>query len=114
MTFMGRNGAQYVVIAAGGPGDTDRGGSEMYPQHLVALALSDRVTTTGATAARVPAAAAPAPAAAVAAGSSSQALVVSAERLEQGRQLTETFCTTCHGLQSETATGKTPDGWQAT
>src|SRR4029453_13351343 len=26
MTFMGRNGIQYVVIAAGGPGDTDRGG----------------------------------------------------------------------------------------
>jgi cytochrome c5 len=39
---------------------------------------------------------------------------VSAERLEQGRQLTEKFCTTCHGLQAETASGKTPDAWKAT
>jgi glucose dehydrogenase len=39
MTFMGRNGKQYVVIAAGGPGDTDRGGETDYPQKLVAFAL---------------------------------------------------------------------------
>src|SRR5262245_32085190 len=39
MTFMGRNGVQYVVIAAGGPGDTDRGGELDYPQKLVAFAL---------------------------------------------------------------------------
>jgi quinoprotein glucose dehydrogenase len=39
MTFMGRNGRQYVVIAAGGPGDTDRGGQTEYPQKLVAFAL---------------------------------------------------------------------------
>lgn len=39
MTFMGRNGKQYVVIAAGGPGDTDRGGTIDYPQKLVAFAL---------------------------------------------------------------------------
>ena len=32
MTFMGKNGKQYVVAAAGGPGDTDRGGTELYPQ----------------------------------------------------------------------------------
>ena len=42
MTFMGRDGTQYVVIASGGPGDTDRGGTEQYPQKLVAFALSDR------------------------------------------------------------------------
>jgi glucose dehydrogenase len=111
MTFMGRNGVQYVVTVAGGPGDTDRGGSELYPQKLVAFALSDRVTTT---------AAAPAPAlganarAATADASSLQPPSVSAERLEEGRQLTEKFCTTCHGLQSETAGGKTPESWQAT
>ena len=46
MTFMGSDGKQYVVIAAGGPGDTDRGGTEQYPQKLVAFALSDRPTTT--------------------------------------------------------------------
>ena len=39
---------------------------------------------------------------------------ISAERLEQGRQLTEKFCTTCHGMQSETASGKSPDAWKAT
>jgi quinoprotein glucose dehydrogenase len=39
MTFMGRNGKQYVVIAAGGPGDTDRGGQVEYPQKLVAFGL---------------------------------------------------------------------------
>ena len=48
MTFMGRDGKQYVVIAAGGPGDTDRGGTEQYPQKLVAFALSDRATTAAA------------------------------------------------------------------
>jgi glucose dehydrogenase len=39
MTFMGRNGKQYVVIVAGGPGDTDRGGSASNPQKVVAFAL---------------------------------------------------------------------------
>jgi quinoprotein glucose dehydrogenase len=39
MTYMGRNGRQYVVIAAGGPGDTDRGGTTNYPQRLHAFAL---------------------------------------------------------------------------
>ena len=63
MTFMGRNGVQYVVIAAGGPGDTDRGGTETYPQKLVAFALGDRVTPTAANAAPVPAPRASAPAA---------------------------------------------------
>ena len=108
MTFMGRNGTQYVVIAAGGPGDTDRGGTENYPQKLVAFALSDRVTTSAAAVAPGPRASAsvpPVPA--------SIATPVSAERLEQGRQLTQQFCTTCHGLQSETAAGKTTEGWQA-
>jgi len=114
MTYMGRNGVQYVVTVAGGPGDTDRGGSETYPQKLVAFALSDRVTTTAAAAAPAPASGADTRAAAVAAGSPSRTLPVSPERLEQGRQLTEKLCTTCHGLQSETATGKTPDGWEAT
>ena len=112
MTFMGRNGVQYVVIAAGGPGDTDRGGSETYPQKLVAFALGDRVTTTAPTAAtssfrQNAKAAAPTEQA-------SQLAPISAEHLEQGRQLTERFCTTCHGLQSETAAGKTPDAWKAT
>jgi quinoprotein glucose dehydrogenase len=111
MTFQGRNGTQYVVIAAGGPGDTDRGGSETYSQKLVAFALSDRVTTTSA-ASPVPVSRAGAPAQSV--PPPAAAAPVSAERLEQGRQLTEKFCTTCHGLQSETASGKTPDGWKAT
>jgi glucose dehydrogenase len=39
MTFMGPSGKQYVVIAAGGPGDTDRGGQINSPQKLVAFAL---------------------------------------------------------------------------
>jgi cytochrome c5 len=113
MTFMGRNGIQYVVIAAGGPGDTDRGGSETYPQKLVAFALGDRVQTTTAPAAPLAAARANTP---PAAASRPQPLAtpVSAERLEQGRQLTEKFCTTCHGMESETAGGKTADGWKAT
>jgi glucose dehydrogenase len=113
MTFMGRNGVQYVVTVAGGPGDTDRGGSELYPQKLVAFALSDRVTTAAAGAAAVPPPAANARAATAATRSSSPS-PVPAERLQQGRQLAEKFCTTCHGLQSETAEGKTPEGWQAT
>ena len=107
MTFMGRNGVQYVVIAAGGPGDTDRGGNETYPQKLVAFALGDRVTPPP-TRARAPAAAAPPRA------SAQPAAAVSGEQLEQGRQLTETFCTSCHGLETETAAGKSPEGWKET
>jgi len=112
MTFMGRNGVQYIVIAAGGPGDTDRGGSEMYSQKLVAFALGDRVTTTAPAAAAVPRP--NGPAASVTSRPPAPATPVSPERLEQGRQLTDTFCTTCHGMQSETAGGKTPDAWKAT
>jgi len=85
----------------------------MFPQKLVAFALSDRVTTTAAAAGSASAPAANA-AATAATRSSSQMSPISAERLEQGRQLTEKFCTTCHGLQSETAEGKTPEGWHAT
>jgi len=113
MTFLGRNGVQYVVIAAGGPGDTDRGGSEMYSQKLVAFALADRITTTAAAAAAPPPRPA-APAAAVSSRPPAPTAPVSPERLEQGRQLTARVCTTCHGMQSETASGKTPEAWKAT
>lgn len=113
MTFLGRNGVQYVVIAAGGPGDTDRGGSETYSQKLIAFALGSRVTATAPQAAAAPRPAATATAAAVA-DPRPQGAAVSAERLEQGRQLTERFCTTCHGMQAETAGGKTPGAWKAT
>jgi len=114
MTFMGRNGVQYLVIAAGGPGDTDRGGTETYSQKLVAFALGDRVPTMSASAAPVAAPRGNAPAADAAPRPQASAAPVSAARLEQGRQLTEKFCTTCHGMQSETESGKTPDGWKAT
>jgi glucose dehydrogenase len=110
MTFMGRNGVQYVVIAAGGPGDTDRGGSETFPQKLVAFALADRVTPRPSAAA-APAATAPAATPVPARAPSPES--ISAERLEQGRQLTQKFCTVCHGMESETAGGKTPEGWKA-
>jgi len=110
MTFLGRNGVQYVVIAAGGPGDTDRGGSEMYSQKLVAFALGDRITTTAAAPAPRPAV----PAAAVSPRPPAPVAPVSPERLEQGRRLTENVCTTCHGMQAETASGKTPEAWKAT
>jgi quinoprotein glucose dehydrogenase len=114
MTFMGRNGVQYVVIAAGGPGDTDRGGTETYPQKLVAFALGDRVATAASVAAAASAPRESAPASAIQQTPAPPATAVSAERLEQGRQLTERFCTTCHGMQAETASGKTPEGWMAT
>jgi glucose dehydrogenase len=40
MTYRGRNGKQYVVIAAGGPSDAGRGQENtQYPQRLVAFAL---------------------------------------------------------------------------
>ena len=28
--------------------------------------------------------------------------------------MTAKFCTTCHGMQSETASGRTPEAWKAT
>jgi len=101
MTFMGRNGKQYVVIAAGGPGDTDRGGTMLYPQKLVAFALRDRDATTalGAATARDersgPVATAPATAS-----------------VEAGRVLAERVCTTCHGLGTGTVTGRSPAAWK--
>ena len=112
MTFMGRNGVQYVVVAAGGPGDTDRGGTQNFSQKLVAFALGDRVAPSAA--ASPSSGGAGVPIAAAARTSAVQSPPVTAERLEQGRQLTETFCTTCHGLQSETARGRSFDDWKAT
>jgi glucose dehydrogenase len=110
MTFMGRDGKQYVVIASGGPGDTDRGGTEQYPQKLVAFALSDRATTTAGGAAapapapgQKPAAAAPAAAGATLTGPA----------LEQARVITERVCTQCHGLGAELTGGRTAAGWKS-
>jgi cytochrome c5 len=112
MTFMGKNGTQYVVVAAGGPGDTDRGGTEQYPQKLVAFALSDRTTTT----ADPPAA--PKPISGVAAAPAPQTAgagtpMASAASLAEGKALTEKVCTQCHGLEAETANGRTLEGWKA-
>ncbi|MBZ5601436.1 MAG: pyrroloquinoline quinone-dependent dehydrogenase [Acidobacteriia bacterium] len=39
VTYMGKNGKQYVVIAAGGPADAGRGAEGEWPQKLVAFAL---------------------------------------------------------------------------
>ena len=100
MTFMGRNGRQYVVIAAGGPGDTDRGGTEVYPQKLVAFALPD--------------ASAPRPTASTpgaAAGSVASSARTTPSRAAEGKALTEMVCTMCHGLGTVTQTGRAPDAW---
>jgi quinoprotein glucose dehydrogenase len=104
MTFLGGNGKQYVVIAAGGPGDTDRGGTELYPQKLVAFALPDKSTTTTAPAMAVsheerPAAAAPPPSAAY-------------PRAQEGMVLTEKLCTTCHGMSTATSPGRDAGSWR--
>jgi quinoprotein glucose dehydrogenase len=101
MTFQGRNGRQYVVIAAGGPGDTDRGGTEVYPQKLVAFALPD------ANAPRPPATAS-----AAAAGPSTAAVSpATGSRAAEGKALTEMVCTMCHGLGTVTQNGRTADAW---
>ena len=111
MTFMGKNGTQYVVVAAGGPGDTDRGGTEQYPQKLVAFALSDRMTPADSrrteTAKRRRAAPAPQTRGA------GHRHASDAASLAEGKALTEKVCTTCHGLEAETANGRTPEGWKA-
>jgi quinoprotein glucose dehydrogenase len=103
MTFMGRDGTQYVVIAEGGPGDTDRGGTEQYPQKLTAFALSDRVKTAAAPAA--------APAAATTAAATPSA-ALSPERMAQGRTTTERICMSCHGLDDSITAGRSADGWK--
>jgi glucose dehydrogenase len=107
MTFLGKDGTQYVVIAAGGPGDTDRGGTEQYPQQLVAFALSDRVK--GSTRAG----SAPAPAAAVRPASPGSVPMLTTAAREQGRVATERACTTCHALDSAITAGRTPAEWKA-
>jgi quinoprotein glucose dehydrogenase len=109
MTFMGRDGTQYVVIAAGGPGDTDRGGTDQYPQKLVAFALAERIdtpVTPAASPAQQPAVAASAPPA-------PEALPpASAETLEHGRQLVERVCTACHAMGTDMTKGRPPDMWR--
>ena len=108
MTFMGKNGTQYVVVAAGGPGDTDRGGTEQYPQKLVAFALSDRVTTTTTTTAASPTTAAPA---ARPAPPMPPVAPLSAAALARGREITERVCTACHTLDAGITGGRTPEMW---
>ena len=54
-----------------------------------------------------------APAAAAASTRASQPAAISPERLAEGRKVTDEKCTTCHGMESETAGGKTPEGWNA-
>jgi quinoprotein glucose dehydrogenase len=100
MTFMGRNGRQYVVIAAGGPGDTDRGGTELYPQKLVAFALPDPT-----------AAPQPAGAAANAGRGATGAVAPAGSRANEGKALAEVHCTACHGLGTVTANGRTREAW---
>jgi len=101
MTFMGRNGKQYVLIAAGGPGDTDRGGTELYPQKLVAFALPGPNTASQAST----------PAANVA-RSAPGGPPAATSRAEEGKMLTETHCTTCHGLGTVTAAeGRSSEAW---
>lgn len=105
MTFMGRNGKQYVVVAAGGPGDTDRGGTELYPQKLVAFALPDGATTTTS---------APPRSEPAAARAATPAPVTSYARADEGRVLAEKFCTSCHGLALEAWTGRDAAAWKYT
>lgn len=104
MTFMGKNGKQYVVIAAGGPGDTDRGGTELYPQKLVAFALPDRNTTTTTAPAEAvsPEPAGPKPAAAT------------FPRADEGLKLAEQLCTTCHGFSTAVSPGRDAASWAFT
>jgi glucose dehydrogenase len=108
MTFIGRDGTQYIVIAAGGPGDTDRGGTEQYPQKLIAFALAERIE------APVGPAAAPRPQSAVASAPriSEPAPPVSAEALEQGRVLVDRVCTPCHAMGKDMTAGRPPEVWR--
>jgi len=108
MTFMGRNGTQYIMIAAGGPGDTDRGGTEQYPQKLVAFALSGRIPATAASAA---ARTGPVPSASI--SSPPQPMPsASVATQDEGRLLAERVCTACHALNSDMTVGRTPDAWK--
>jgi glucose dehydrogenase len=102
MTFMGRDGTQYVVIAEGGPGDTDRGGTEQYPQKLTAFALGSRVKT----------AASPAAATTATPAAATQTAALSPEQMAQGRTVTERVCTSCHGLDASITAGRSADGWK--
>jgi glucose dehydrogenase len=109
MTFMGRNGKQYVVIAAGGPGDTDRGGTELYPQKLVAFALPDKSPTTTTTTAAAPAMAVSHDTPAAQSPSSTKE---SYPRAEEGKKLIEPLCGSCHGVSTATSPGRDADSWR--
>ena len=95
------------MAAAGGPGDTDWGGTELYTQKLVAFALPGRGAPaagggdTAAPAAPRAAAVAPPPAG-------------GAARVEEGRALAEDRCTACHGLSTATAPGRSVEAWTLT
>jgi quinoprotein glucose dehydrogenase len=109
MTFMGRNGKQYLVIASGGPGDTDRGGTELYPQKLLAFALPDRMPTTTSAPAMATSRGEPA-----AAGTAAVAPGAAYPRADEGKRLAEKFCTSCHGLAMEVWPGRDAASWKYT
>jgi glucose dehydrogenase len=105
MTYMGKDGTQYVVIAQGGPGDTDRGGTENYPQKLVAFALGSRV--------KAPAPAGPAAAAArIDAAQGGGTTTLTGEALARAKQTTERVCTSCHGLDDSITAGRSAESWK--
>ncbi len=111
MTFLGRDGTQYVVIAAGGPGDTDRGGTELYPQKLVAFALADRVRRVETIGADAPPAVFDRTVAA--AGKGARPDEASRVPDDEAGRLTMRACTACHALDRDVTVGRTRAAWEA-
>jgi hypothetical protein len=105
ITYQGRSGKQYVVIAAGGPahlrnvGDTSKNSSDT----LVAFALSEHVPITSDA---KPVQASPAPSPAAVAGRAGVLPDVA------GNGLVVRICTKCHGLDTFVSYRMSAEEWQ--
>jgi quinoprotein glucose dehydrogenase len=103
MSFVGKSGRQYVVVAASGRPDTDIA--------LIAFALP----RPGETAVDIH----PAPVAKPAAGVAAAPVSTTVARVQdlppgEGRDDVARICTACHALGTATGTARTPQGWSAT
>jgi glucose dehydrogenase/mono/diheme cytochrome c family protein len=108
MTYLGRNGKQYVVIAVGGPGLL-RGVHLSVPEprvRLLAFVLGGKPSApTGAS-----------PATSTGAAASRREESAESGRLPAGagRRLVQQDCSLCHGIDTITRSHLSRSGWQAT
>jgi glucose dehydrogenase len=108
MTYLGRDGRQYVVIAAGGPAHLRNVGNSLNAaDSLIAFSLSGGSVETGAVAHSVPGPAPAAPGARTKSAATSAALPDG-----EGKQSVIKVCGRCHGVETFSRMRMTRAEWQ--